>query len=87
MGTSMAGRLTNIGIPGPDSSTARTLVGESWRQAIARVGGFLEDLPLRWEGGRVLIIGHIATRWALDHYLRGVSLRTLVEGDFTWQEG
>ena len=61
--------------------------GESWRQAIARVGGFLDDLPPRWEGGRVLIIGHIATRWALDHYLRGVSLRTLVEGDFTWQEG
>jgi 2,3-bisphosphoglycerate-dependent phosphoglycerate mutase len=39
--------------------------GESWRQAIVRVGRFLPDLRLRWEGARVLIIGHVATRWAL----------------------
>src|SRR5262245_7765738 len=39
--------------------------GESWRQAIARVGRVFPDLRLRWEGGRVLIIGHVATRWAL----------------------
>lgn len=48
--------------------------GESWGQAVARVGGFLDDLPLRWEGRRVLIIGHIATRWALEYYLCGVPL-------------
>src|SRR5262245_39423872 len=28
--------------------------GESWRQAIKRVGRFLEDLHLRWESKRVL---------------------------------
>ncbi|HLT21280.1 MAG TPA: histidine phosphatase family protein, partial [Thermomicrobiales bacterium] len=43
--------------------------GESWRQAVARAGRVLDDLPLYWEGGRVLIIGHVATRWALDHLL------------------
>ena len=31
--------------------------GESWRQAITRVGRFLGDLPLRWSGQRVLSSG------------------------------
>jgi 2,3-bisphosphoglycerate-dependent phosphoglycerate mutase len=61
--------------------------GESWRQAVRRVGGFLTDLPSRWSGRRVLVIGHVATRWALDHYLDGVSLEALVEAEFAWREG
>jgi 2,3-bisphosphoglycerate-dependent phosphoglycerate mutase len=61
--------------------------GESWRQAITRVGRFLTDLPVRWNGQRVLVIGHVATRWGLDHYLGGVPLEDLVEQDFAWQEG
>jgi 2,3-bisphosphoglycerate-dependent phosphoglycerate mutase len=61
--------------------------GESWRQAVTRVGGFLEDLPSRWTGRRVLVIGHVATRWGLDHYLAGVALEDLVDADFNWQEG
>jgi len=39
--------------------------GESWRAAVARVGRFLGDLPSRWEGKRVLVIDHVATRWGL----------------------
>jgi 2,3-bisphosphoglycerate-dependent phosphoglycerate mutase len=61
--------------------------GESWRQAATRVGRFLADLPLRWSGQRVLVIGHVATRWGLDHLLRGVPLEDLIEQDFAWQEG
>jgi 2,3-bisphosphoglycerate-dependent phosphoglycerate mutase len=61
--------------------------GESWRQAVARVGRFLDDLPLRWSGQRVLVIGHVATRWALDHFLGGVPLEDLMAEDFAWQEG
>jgi len=61
--------------------------GESWRHAVARVGRFLTDLPLRWNGQRVLVIGHVATRWGLDHFLGGVPLEDLVEQDFAWQEG
>lgn len=61
--------------------------GESWRQAVARVWGFLNDLPLRWEGCRVLVIGHVATRWAFEHYLNGVSLPKLVDTEFVWREG
>lgn len=61
--------------------------GESWRQAIHRVSHFLENLHLRWEGKRVLVIGHVATRWAFDHYLNHVVLEDLIEADFGWQEG
>lgn len=61
--------------------------GESWRQAVARVGRFLGDLPLRWDGKRVLVIGHVATRWGLDHFIDRVPLEELADQDFAWQEG
>jgi 2,3-bisphosphoglycerate-dependent phosphoglycerate mutase len=61
--------------------------GESWRQAVARVTGFLADLPPGWDRQRVLMIGHLATRSALDHQLLGIALEDLVEADFGWPEG
>lgn len=61
--------------------------GESWRQAIQRVARFLPDLALRWDGARVLVIGHVATRWAFDHGLNGEPLETLIASDFAWREG
>jgi 2,3-bisphosphoglycerate-dependent phosphoglycerate mutase len=61
--------------------------GESWRQAIARVGGALGDLPSRWDGARLLVVGHVATRWALDHLVQGRPLEELSTEDFGWQPG
>ena len=61
--------------------------GESWRQAVDRVGRFLADMPLRWEEKRVVVIGHVATRWALDHFVLGRRLEDLVDAPFEWQEG
>jgi broad specificity phosphatase PhoE len=61
--------------------------GESWRQAVARVGGFLDDLPSRWAGVRVLVVGHTATRWALEHILTGIPLEALVDAPFEWRPG
>jgi 2,3-bisphosphoglycerate-dependent phosphoglycerate mutase len=74
-----AGRSEHLDRPYPG--------GESWRQAVARVGRFLGDLPLRWEGQRVLLIGHVATRWGLDHFIGGAALEDLAEQDFAWREG
>ena len=74
-----AGRREHLDRPYPG--------GESWRQAVARVGRFLGDLPLRWNEQRILVIGHVATRWGLDHFIGGVGLEELVEQDFAWQEG
>jgi alpha-ribazole phosphatase/probable phosphoglycerate mutase len=61
--------------------------GESWRQAVERVGRFLGDLPLRWSGQRVLLIGHVATRWGLDHFIDGIPLERLAGEEFAWREG
>ena len=74
-----ATRRTHLDVPYPG--------GESWRQAVERVGWFLEDLPRRWDGRRVLVIGHVATRWGLDHLLNGRPLEELAEADFAWQGG
>jgi broad specificity phosphatase PhoE len=61
--------------------------GESWREAVARVGAFLDELRRSHDGRRVLIIGHVATRWALDHVTCGVPLEELVDAPFEWREG
>jgi broad specificity phosphatase PhoE len=74
-----AGRREHLDQPYPG--------GESWRQAVARIGRFLADLPLRWDGQRVLVIGHVATRWGLEHYLNDAMLEALVAEEFSWQEG
>lgn len=61
--------------------------GESWRQAVRRVGRSLHDLPLRWQDCRVLVIGHRATHWAFEHYLKGVALEDLARTTFFWRTG
>jgi len=61
--------------------------GESWRQATERVASFVADLPRRWAGQRVLVIGHVATRWGFERVLSGVPLEALAAADFAWQRG
>ncbi len=61
--------------------------GESWRQAAARVSRFVADLPARWDSRRVLVVGHVATRWGLEHQLLGTPLEELARRDFGWQPG
>jgi broad specificity phosphatase PhoE len=57
--------------------------GESWAQAVARVSRALADLP----DGRVVVIGHVATRWALEHRVLGRPLEELAAEEFAWQTG
>ena len=61
--------------------------GESYQQVVDRVAGFLEELARDWDGARVLLVGHTATRWALDQLLGGADLAVLVVAPFRWQEG
>ena len=74
-----AERMAHLDVPFPG--------GESWREAVDRVGRVFVDLPLRWSGRRVLIVGHVATRWALDHFVNGVPIENLLIADFGYQEG
>ena len=59
--------------------------GESHQQAIARVAGVLADLPTRWAGRRVMLIGHLATYRALEHVINGLTVRELVAAEFEWR--
>jgi broad specificity phosphatase PhoE len=59
--------------------------GESHDQAIARVARFLADLPTRWAGRRVMLIGHLATYRALEQVTTGRAVHELVADDFEWQ--
>ena len=61
--------------------------GESWLQAVDRVGSFLGDLLPRWDGARVLVVGHVATHLGLDHHLRGVPVEEALASGFAWQPG
>jgi broad specificity phosphatase PhoE len=61
--------------------------GESYRQAVERMRSFLGDVAVEQGSGRIVVIGHSATRWALDHLLKGVPLEVLVGAPFEWQEG
>jgi broad specificity phosphatase PhoE len=61
--------------------------GQSYRQVVDQVDDFLQELSAGWDGRTVLVIGHSATKWALDHLLNGATLEDLVEAPFVWQEG
>lgn len=61
--------------------------GESWRSASARVEGFLDELSGARDGQRVLVIGHVATRLALDVRTTNRPLGELVQAPFEWQPG
>jgi 2,3-bisphosphoglycerate-dependent phosphoglycerate mutase len=61
--------------------------GESYRQVAARVRDFLEDLPTGLDGARIVVIGHAATKWSLDHLLNGIPLDEAVTAPYVWQPG
>ena len=61
--------------------------GESYRDCVDRMCDFLDDLWAEYDGQRVLLIGHAATRWSLQHLLEGIPLEELVDAPFEWQEG
>ena len=61
--------------------------GESYRRVVERMQSFLSDVAGDWDGCRIVVIGHSATRWALEHLLSGAPLEELVAAPFEWREG
>ena len=52
--------------------------GESYEQVAVRMRIFLEELAAERDGQQVLLIGHSATLWMLDHWLRDRPLEAAV---------
>jgi broad specificity phosphatase PhoE len=61
--------------------------GESWRQAVERVTGFLAELTRTHDGQRVVLIGHMATWYALECAANGAVLEDVLCAPFEWKEG
>jgi broad specificity phosphatase PhoE len=74
-----------IGLDRLDYCDRPYLGGESHRQAICRVARFLADLPTRWAGRRVMLIGHVVTYRALEQAINGLTVQELVAADFEWR--
>jgi broad specificity phosphatase PhoE len=52
--------------------------GESYEQVAVRMRSFLEELATERDGQQVLLIGHSATLWMLEHWLRDRPLEAAV---------
>lgn len=72
-------KATHINKPFPN--------GESYKQTSLRMKDFLEDLKKKYDGKKVMVIGHRATQYGLEHWINDVDLKTLVITPFKWQPG
>lgn len=61
--------------------------GESWEDAVMRAELGIRDIARWWAGETVVIVGHVATRWALDRLATGRPLAELIDEEFVWQPG
>ena len=61
--------------------------GQSYEQVVDAVRRILSEIEERWSGNRIVLIGHSATRWALDLLVNGVPLEESVISPFAWQPG
>jgi broad specificity phosphatase PhoE len=61
--------------------------GQSYHDVLGAMAEFLTEVAQNWGGRRLLVIGHSATRWALDALINHARLEDLVEAPFNWREG
>ena len=61
--------------------------GESYEQRSEKMRSFLEELLQRYDGKRILIIGHRATQYGLGHWADGKTLEEIVQAPWKWQPG
>ena len=61
--------------------------GESYQQVVERVSGWLSEVMRHFHAGTVLVIGHRATFYALEHLVHRVTLQEAMTAPWTWQPG
>lgn len=61
--------------------------GESYEETAKRMRSFLKDLLKNYDGKKVMIVGHRATQYGLEHWIKGVSVHDAVIAPWKWQPG
>jgi alpha-ribazole phosphatase/probable phosphoglycerate mutase len=61
--------------------------GESYMDVVKRTRLLLDDLVTQWSGARLLLVGHSANKWALDHLLLVADLEELAGAGMDWRPG
>jgi len=61
--------------------------GEGYEQTAVRMKSLLTDLLKDYANQKVMIIGHRATQYGLEHWINGKSLQECVTGKWNWQLG
>jgi broad specificity phosphatase PhoE len=86
------GDLTRRPTPEIDQQRLQHLVdpfpnGESYQRVVERVSGWLDDVRRQFNACTVLIVGHRATFYTLEHLVNGAPLREAVASPWAWQPG
>ena len=61
--------------------------GESYEDTAKRMGEFLKDLLRDYDGKRVMVVGHRATQYGLEYWIKQVSMKEAVTAPWSWQPG
>lgn len=61
--------------------------GESYEDCMRRIKDFLDYLKANFDGKTVMIIGHRATQYGLEHHINGKSVMECVTEPWAWQPG
>lgn len=60
--------------------------GESYRQTSERMKDFLRDLK-NYNGKRIMIVGHRATQYGLEYWIKKLPLEQIIPAPWKWQPG
>ena len=74
-----AEKSERISIPFPN--------GESYEQTCARMKSFLQELIKNYDEKKIMIVGHRATQYGLEHWIKGVDIYEAVTAPWKWQPG
>jgi broad specificity phosphatase PhoE len=72
-------RVDHLTTPFPD--------GESYEQVAGRVSAWLAEVTTTFAGRTLLVIGHRATFYSLEHLMRHIPLHEVVTSTWQWQPG
>lgn len=61
--------------------------GESYQDTSKRMKSFLQDLLKDYDGKTVMIVGHRATQYGLEKWIKGIPLKEAVLAPWQWQPG